>query len=94
LKEVKGMLIIGEKINTSLEGVEEAVKTRNATFIHVLAKKLVKTLTKTGIPLEDIYIGPVVHSISTSSKSGLAVLEAIKRITDSFKGIHTICGSE
>lgn len=57
-----------------------------------IAKKLVKTLTETGISLEDIYIDPVVHSISTSSKSGVAVLESIKRIMASFRGIHTICG--
>jgi len=53
LKEVKGMLIIGEKINTSLEGVEEAVKTRNATFIHVLAKKQVKS----GADILDVNVG-------------------------------------
>ncbi|GAH03039.1 unnamed protein product, partial [marine sediment metagenome] len=33
------MLIIGEKINTSLCGVEEAVKTRDKDFIQNLAKK-------------------------------------------------------
>jgi len=47
------MLIIGEKINTSLEGVEEAVKTRNATFIHVLAKKQVKS----GADILDVNVG-------------------------------------
>ncbi|KKL27222.1 hypothetical protein LCGC14_2387360, partial [marine sediment metagenome] len=35
------MLIIGEKINTSLYGVEEAVKTRDKDFIQNLAKKQV-----------------------------------------------------
>ncbi|RLE09266.1 methyltetrahydrofolate cobalamin methyltransferase [Candidatus Aerophobetes bacterium] len=57
-----------------------------------IAEKLVKTLTENEIPLEDIYIDPVVHSISTNSKSGVMVLESIKKIATSFKGIHIICG--
>ena len=57
-----------------------------------IAEELVKTLTENEIPLEDIYIDPVVHSISTNSKSGVAVLESIKKITTSFREIHIICG--
>ena len=65
------------------KGVEERVK---------IAENLVSILTKEGIGLSDIYIDPMVTSIATDTNSGRVAFEATKKIMDSFKGVHTICG--
>ncbi len=65
------------------KGVEERVK---------IAAHLVSILTKEGIGLSDIYIDPMVTSIATDTNSGRVAFEATKKIMDSFKGVHTICG--
>lgn len=57
-----------------------------------IAEKLIGILTEAGIPLENIYIDPLIRPISTDSSSGLIVLNSIERIMRSFKGVHTICG--
>ncbi len=57
-----------------------------------LAGQLVNEVSKTGIPLDDLYIDPLVYPISSNPLSALAVLEAIERIMKEFPGVHTICG--
>ncbi len=52
------MLIIGEKINTSLPGVEEAVKTRDKDVIQNLAEMQVKS----GADVLDVNVGTRIHS--------------------------------
>ena len=68
-------------------GIPEDVEKR-----YKIAKHLIKVLTESGIPPEDIYIDPMIRPISTDSKSGKVVLEAIKKIKTSFKEVHIICG--
>lgn len=57
-----------------------------------LAGQLVEEVSKAGIPLNDLYIDPLVYPISSNPVSALAVLEAIERIMKEFPGVHTICG--
>ena len=57
-----------------------------------LAGQLVEEVSKIGIPLDDLYIDPLVYPISSNPVSALAVLEAIERIMKEFPGVHTICG--
>ena len=57
-----------------------------------LAEKLVKKVTDAGIPIDDLYIDPLVYPLSTSPQSAVATLEAIKRIMAAFPGVHTTCG--
>jgi 5-methyltetrahydrofolate corrinoid/iron sulfur protein methyltransferase len=57
-----------------------------------LAGQLLETLTGAGVPLDDIYIDPLVFPLSTNSKSANATLDAIGEITKQFPGAHTICG--
>jgi len=56
-------------------GIPEDVEKR-----YKIAKHLIKVLTESGIPPEDIYIDPMIRPISTDSKSGKVVLEAIKKL--------------
>jgi len=57
-----------------------------------LAFRLVEEVSKAGIPLDDLYIDPLVYPISSNPLSALAVLEAIELIMKEFPGVHTICG--
>jgi cobalamin-dependent methionine synthase I len=57
-----------------------------------LAGELVETLTGAGVPLDDIYIDPLVFPLSTDPRSANATLDAIGEIMKAFPGAHTICG--
>lgn len=57
-----------------------------------LAGQLVEKLTGAGVPLDDIYIDPLVFPLSTNPQSGNATLDAIGEIMKTFPGVHTICG--
>jgi 5-methyltetrahydrofolate--homocysteine methyltransferase len=56
------------------------------------AARLIERLTKAGVPIGDIYVDPVVCPISTDGAHGRHVLDAIRRIMETFEGVHTICG--
>jgi 5-methyltetrahydrofolate corrinoid/iron sulfur protein methyltransferase len=57
-----------------------------------LAGQLVDMLTGAGVPLDDIYIDPLVFPLSTNPQSANATLDAIAEIMKIFPGAHTICG--
>ena len=57
-----------------------------------LAGRLVEKLTGAGVPLDDIYIDPLVFPLSTDPQSANATLNAIGEIMKTFPGVHTICG--
>ncbi|HUU28726.1 MAG TPA: dihydropteroate synthase [archaeon] len=57
-----------------------------------IAGKLVAKLTGDGVPLENIYLDPLVYPISTDHTYGTVVLEAIERIMKDFPGVHTVIG--
>ena len=45
-----------------------------------------------GIPLDDLYIDPLVYPLGTDAKSAVATLDAIASIMKEFSGVHTACG--
>ena len=57
-----------------------------------IASDLIRRLTKDGVPIGDIYIDPVVTPVSTDTRYGVALLDAIEAIMRGFPGVHTICG--
>lgn len=57
-----------------------------------IAAKLVENVATRGIPLDNLYIDPLIFPLATDSRSALASLEAIERIKKDFPGVHTICG--
>ena len=57
-----------------------------------LAGRLVEKLTAAGVPIDDIYIDPLVYPLSTNPNSARATLEAIGGIMKAFPGVHTVCG--
>jgi 5-methyltetrahydrofolate--homocysteine methyltransferase len=69
------------------EGMPETAEQRMA-----IADQLINGLAKSGVPLGDIYVDPLVQPVSTNNAFGVEFLQAIERITQAFPGIHTMCG--
>jgi len=57
-----------------------------------IASELIEKLTKSGVPLDDIYVDPLVMAVSTDSSFGVEFLQAVKLIMTGHPGVHTICG--
>jgi len=57
-----------------------------------VGSELVNRLTHAGVPLEKIYVDPLVQPVSVDTRMGVATLGAISRIMNNFPGVNTICG--
>ena len=57
-----------------------------------VGSELIKKLTGEGIPLEKIYVDPLVQPVSVGTSMGIATLGAISKIMNDFPGVNTICG--
>ena len=57
-----------------------------------LAAKLVEESVSAGVPLNDLYIDPLIFPLANDTKAALAALEAISRIMNNHPGVHTTCG--
>jgi len=57
-----------------------------------VGSELIKKLTDEGIPLEKIYVDPLVQPVSVDISMGNAALGAIYKIMNDFPGVNTICG--
>jgi 5-methyltetrahydrofolate corrinoid/iron sulfur protein methyltransferase len=69
------------------EGMPETADQRMA-----IADKLINGLVRSHVPLENIYVDPLVQPVATNNVFGAEFLLAIERITQTFKGVHTMCG--
>jgi 5-methyltetrahydrofolate--homocysteine methyltransferase len=52
----------------------------------------VEKLTEAGVPLDSLYIDPLVYPLSTNPRSAVGALAAIDRIMYCHPGVHTVCG--
>lgn len=57
-----------------------------------IADELVNNLVKKNVPLDNIYVDPLVQPVSTKDSFGIEFLNAIEAIINNFPGVHTICG--
>jgi 5-methyltetrahydrofolate--homocysteine methyltransferase len=57
-----------------------------------MAGQLVEKVKAVGIPLDDLYIDPLVYPLATNDQSALATLGAFEKIMKQFPGVHTTCG--
>ncbi|MCX5884798.1 MAG: methyltetrahydrofolate cobalamin methyltransferase [Proteobacteria bacterium] len=53
---------------------------------------IIDDLENEGIPLQNIYIDPLVQPIATNPSSARIALEVIENIMNRYPGIHTVCG--
>lgn len=57
-----------------------------------VGSELVNRLVGEGLPLEKIYVDPLIQPVSVDTNMGVAALGAIRRIMDDHPGVNTICG--
>ena len=57
-----------------------------------IADRLVESMAKEGVKLEDIYLDPMVRPLGTGSHYGVVAIQTIKKIMEEFPGVHTTCG--
>jgi 5-methyltetrahydrofolate--homocysteine methyltransferase len=57
-----------------------------------IADKLVNSLLQKNVPIDNIYVDPLVQPVSTDIKFGVEFLNAIEQIMTTFEGVHTLCG--
>lgn len=57
-----------------------------------IADKLINGLVQHNIPIDNIYVDPLVQPIGTDDTFGTEFLDAVQAITKRFKGVHTMCG--
>ncbi len=58
-----------------------------------VADDLVDVLQKNDIPVENIYLDPLVQCLSTNDTYGVEFLKSVNQLMSRFKGIHTCCGA-
>mgnify|MGYP001061591746 CR=1 FL=1 len=54
--------------------------------------EIIGRLTAKGVPLERIYIDPLIQPVSIDTRMGVAALGAIRKLTADFPGVNTVCG--
>lgn len=57
-----------------------------------IACQLVEKVTASGVPLDDLYIDPLVYPVATNTEFALSTLDAIEQIMKQFPGVHSTCG--
>jgi len=57
-----------------------------------IADQLINGLVKNNVPLDNIYVDPLVQPVATKSSFGVEFLNAVEAIMTQFKGVHTMCG--
>ena len=57
-----------------------------------IADQLINGLVQNHVPLDNIYVDPLVQPISTDDTFGFEFLNAVEKIMTTFEGVHTMCG--
>ncbi|MDR2406198.1 MAG: dihydropteroate synthase, partial [Deltaproteobacteria bacterium] len=57
-----------------------------------IAEELVDRLTKINVPMDNIYIDPLVQPVGTDFTFGIEFLKAVTGIKSKFEGLHIMCG--
>lgn len=69
------------------KGMPESVEDRTS-----IAHDLVNRLVQKNVPVDNIYVDPLVQPVSTNDRYGVEFLNAIEKIMKEIEGVHTICG--
>lgn len=69
------------------KGMPESAEDRTS-----IAHDLVNRLVQKNVPVDNIYVDPLVQPVSTNDKYGVEFLNAIEKIMKEIEGVHTICG--
>jgi 5-methyltetrahydrofolate--homocysteine methyltransferase len=79
----------GAKVIASCQGDAFTAETTEEKV--EIAGRLIRMAARAGIPRDDLYIDPLVYSLSTNPRAARATLDAIGKIMTDFPGVHTTC---
>ncbi|MCE5264014.1 MAG: dihydropteroate synthase [Deltaproteobacteria bacterium] len=79
----------GAKVIASCQADQSSAETAEEKF--EIAGRLIRMATQAGVDSDDLYIDPLVYSLSTNPRSARATLDAIGKIKTGFHGVHTVC---
>lgn len=93
-KRLEGILPLAVKHNAALIALcqSETGMANTANEKIEMADQLVGQASRAGLPLENLYIDPLVFPVATDSESASATLEAIRAIKKRHPLVKTICG--
>lgn len=57
-----------------------------------IADRLINGLVQNNVPIDNIYVDPLVQPVATNKNFGIEFLNAVEAISKEFKGVHTMCG--
>ena len=57
-----------------------------------IADRLINALVQNNVPIDNIFVDPLVQPLSVNDLFGLEFINAIEQIRKRFKGVHTVCG--
>lgn len=57
-----------------------------------IADKLLNGLLQVNVPVDNIFVDPLVQPLSVNDRFGVELISSIEAIMSRFKGIHTACG--
>ena len=57
-----------------------------------IADKLINALVQNNVPVDNIYVDPLVQPLSVNDRFGLEFINAVEQIKQTFEGVHTACG--
>jgi len=57
-----------------------------------IAERLINGLQQNDVPLDNIYVDPLVQPIGSGDNFGVEFLNTIEALNKEFKGVHTVCG--
>jgi 5-methyltetrahydrofolate--homocysteine methyltransferase len=93
-KRIEGVLPLAAKYQTELivlalddKGIPPTVEGRLEIVRH-----LVGLCRKEGLPDKNLFIDPLVMTISTNTQAGLVTLETIRKVREEFPEAHLTCG--
>lgn len=85
-------LIAGTKLKVVALCMSDAGMPETTDDRLAIADKLINGLVKNNIPLDNIYVDPLVQPVSTKDTFGVEFLESVEKIMTTYKGVHTMCG--
>jgi 5-methyltetrahydrofolate--homocysteine methyltransferase len=65
---------------------------RDADKRFAIGARLIEVLAGAGVPLDDIFVDPLVFPVSAEPDAGRIALDIMQKLRDAYPGVHTICG--
>jgi len=72
--------------------MDEAGMPKTGEDRHRIAVKIIDMIDKYGIPMDDIYFDALIQPVGSNPEQGLAVLDGIRLIRQTFPEAHIVCG--